>query len=111
MMETDRSADLGSRQNPTELSCRIEILCRVPIEEVEWRDSEFVPGGGHDRPVLGADDMMKANVVPGDDVALLNRTILCDPGRQTAAPIRLVWKVARGMVFVSLKRRDVKVVG
>src|SRR5436190_2225312 len=72
-----------------------DVHCRVVVEEPGRTQREPDSDHGHDRPVLGTDDVLRAERVPDDEVGVLERPVWLDVLRQSGAAGVLVRVLAR----------------
>ena len=90
---------------------RRDVERRVAVEEADGREQESRVLHGHDRPVLGPDEVGDAERVPEHDVGVGRRGRSADVhAREPVATCVLVGVLARGASFVAPVRRDPQVV-
>src|SRR5258708_29567470 len=74
----------------------------VLIKEGDGSDKEVVPECGHDRPVFQANNMMKAERVPADDVGVLDGAIGRSPCGKTFMTLAAGDVGAGGVEFIGM---------
>src|SRR5271165_5084942 len=60
---------------------------RTLWEKVERSKHEVMPHNRHDRPVLGASDVVETECVPGHDVGVFDRAIRLGPNRESVVTL------------------------
>jgi hypothetical protein len=72
-----------------------DVEAGVAIEEADGLEHEADRGHWHHRPVLGPDDMVRAEGVPDDEIGVLERGVVLHVARQPGPARMLIRLLAR----------------